>query len=41
MRIRAKTVVLGLLALVVVVVLGGITAIGWQIVLGPERQGRH
>jgi mono/diheme cytochrome c family protein len=38
MRIRAKTVVLGLLALLVVVVLGGITAIGWQIILGPSAR---
>ena len=38
MRIRAKTIVLGVLALLVLVVLGGITAIGWQIVLGPSAR---
>jgi mono/diheme cytochrome c family protein len=38
MRIRAKTVVLGVLALLLVVVIGGITAIGWQIVLGPRAR---
>jgi mono/diheme cytochrome c family protein len=38
MKSRARTVVLGLLGLVIVLVLGGITAIGWQIVLGPKAR---
>jgi hypothetical protein len=38
MKVRAKTVVLSLVALVVLLVLGGITAIGWQIVLGPKMR---
>ncbi|HEX5070186.1 MAG TPA: c-type cytochrome [Vicinamibacterales bacterium] len=38
MRVRAKTIVLGVLALLVVVVIGGITAIGWQVVLGPSAR---
>src|SRR5262245_29091518 len=38
MRIRLRTVFLGLLTLLVLIVLGGITAIGWQIVLGPTAR---
>jgi mono/diheme cytochrome c family protein len=38
MRVRARTVVLGILGLVVILLLGGITAIGWQIVLGPKAR---
>jgi len=38
MRIRLKTVILSILALLVLVVLGGITAIGWQVVLGPKKR---
>jgi mono/diheme cytochrome c family protein len=38
MKIRAKTVVLGVLGLLVLVVLLGITAVGWQIVLGPKMR---
>jgi mono/diheme cytochrome c family protein len=36
MRIRARSVLLGLLIVVVVAVLGAITAVGWEIVLGPK-----
>jgi mono/diheme cytochrome c family protein len=36
--IRARTVILGVLGLVVLVVLGGITAVGWQVVLGPKAR---
>jgi mono/diheme cytochrome c family protein len=38
MRVRAKSIVLGILVLLVLVVIGGITAIGWQIVLGPDAR---
>jgi mono/diheme cytochrome c family protein len=38
MRVRAKVVILSLLAVVLLVVLGGITAIGWQVVLGPKAR---
>jgi mono/diheme cytochrome c family protein len=38
MKIRAKTVIWGLLALVVLLVLIGISAIGWQVVLGPDKR---
>jgi mono/diheme cytochrome c family protein len=38
MRIRAKTVALSLLALLVLLVLGAITAVGWQVVLGPDAR---
>lgn len=38
MRVRAKTILLSLLALLVLVVLGGITAVGWQVVLGPDAR---
>lgn len=38
MAIRAKTVILSILALLVLLVLGAITAVGWQIVLGPKAR---
>lgn len=38
MRIRARTILLGLLAIIVVLVLGAITAMGWEIVLGPKAR---
>jgi mono/diheme cytochrome c family protein len=38
MRVRAKTIVLGILLLLVLLVIGGITAVGWQIVLGPDAR---
>jgi mono/diheme cytochrome c family protein len=38
MRVRARTVILGLLSLVVVLALAGITAVGWQVVLGPRAR---
>ena len=38
MKLRARTVVLGGLGLIVVLVLGGITAVGWQVVLGPKAR---
>ena len=38
MKIRARTVVLWLLALLIIVVVGGITAVGWQVVLGPKHR---
>jgi mono/diheme cytochrome c family protein len=38
MRVRAKTVVLSLVVLVVLAVLGGLTAVGWQVVLGPDMR---
>jgi mono/diheme cytochrome c family protein len=38
MAIRAKTVILSILVLLVLLVLGGITAVGWQIVLGPDAR---
>src|SRR5205809_870328 len=38
MRVRAKSVILGLLAVVVVLVLVVITKMGWQVVLGPTAR---
>jgi mono/diheme cytochrome c family protein len=38
MRIRARTVLLTLAAALVLLVLGGITAIGWEVVLGPKAR---
>ena len=38
MKIRAKTIVLGLLVLLVVLALGLITMVGWQVVLGPDAR---
>jgi len=36
--IRARTVIVGLLGLIVLAVVGGLTAIGWQVVLGPKAR---
>jgi mono/diheme cytochrome c family protein len=36
MRIRARSIVLGLLAVLVVLLLAAISAVGWQVVLGPD-----
>ena len=38
MKIRAKTVVLGLLAVIVLLVVGALSAVGWQVVLGPDAR---
>jgi mono/diheme cytochrome c family protein len=38
MAIRAKSVILGILALLVLLVLGAITAVGWQVILGPDAR---
>lgn len=38
MRVRARTVVFSIVGLLVLIVLGGITAIGWQVVLGPDAR---
>lgn len=38
MRVRARTIILGVLALLVLLVLGGITAVGWQVILGPDAR---
>ena len=38
MRIRVKTVVLALIALLVVAVVGLISMVGWQVVLGPDAR---
>src|SRR6185436_21055064 len=38
MAIRAKTVILSVLALLVVGLLGLITSVGWQVVLGPKAR---
>jgi len=38
MKVKARTILLGVLALLVLVVLVGITKIGWQIVLGPDAR---
>ena len=38
MNVRARSVLLGVLALVLVAVLGVITKIGWQVVLGPKAR---
>ncbi len=38
MKIRAKTVVLSLVAILAVLILGGITMVGWQVVLGPDAR---
>jgi mono/diheme cytochrome c family protein len=37
-RVRVRTVVFGLLGLVVVLVLAALTAVGWQVVLGPRAR---
>lgn len=38
MAIRARSVLLGLLIVLVVLVAGGLTAIGWEVVLGPKAR---
>jgi len=38
MAVTAKTVVFGLVALLVIVLAGAITAIGWEVVLGPKTR---
>jgi mono/diheme cytochrome c family protein len=38
MAIRLKTVLVALIVLVVVLVVGAITAIGWEVVLGPQKR---
>ncbi len=38
MAVRTKTIVLGLLVVLALLVLGGITAVGWQVVLGPDAR---
>jgi mono/diheme cytochrome c family protein len=38
MAIRVRSILLGLLALLVVLVLVGITMVGWQVVLGPKAR---
>lgn len=38
MAIRVKSVLLSLLVLAILLVLGGITAVGWQVVLGPNQR---
>ena len=38
MRIRARSIVLGLLFVIVMLVIGAITSVGWQIVLGPTMR---
>jgi mono/diheme cytochrome c family protein len=38
MRVRARTIVFGVLGLLVLLVLGGLTAVGWQVVLGPTAR---
>ena len=38
MAIRARSLLLGLLLLVIVLVVGGLTMIGWEVVLGPKAR---
>ncbi len=38
MTVRARTVVLGVLLLLVLVLAGGLTMIGWEVVLGPKAR---
>ncbi len=38
MRVRARNVILAILGVLVVLVLGAITKIGWQVVLGPKTR---
>jgi mono/diheme cytochrome c family protein len=38
MRVRAKTILVSLFAILLLAVVGGLTAIGWQIVLGPDAR---
>ena len=38
MAVRAKTIILSVLAVLLVLVLGLITMVGWQVVLGPDAR---
>ena len=38
MRVKAKTILLSLFGILLLAVLGGITAVGWQVVLGPDAR---
>jgi mono/diheme cytochrome c family protein len=38
MRIRARTVILGVVCVLVLLALGGLTVVGWQVVLGPSTR---
>ena len=38
MAVRAKTIVLSVLVVLVLAVLGAITSVGWQVVLGPDAR---
>jgi mono/diheme cytochrome c family protein len=38
MAIRARSILLGLLLLLIVLVVGGLTMIGWEVVLGPKAR---
>src|SRR5262245_20634644 len=38
MRIRLRTVLVSLVVLAVLLVVGGLTAVGWQVVLGPKAR---
>jgi len=38
MRIRLKTVVLSLVVVLLIAVIGGISMVGWQVVLGPDKR---
>jgi mono/diheme cytochrome c family protein len=38
MRIRLKTVLLSLAVLILIAVIGGISMVGWQVVLGPDAR---
>jgi mono/diheme cytochrome c family protein len=38
MRVRARTIILGFLGLLLVLVIAAISAVGWQIVLGPKAR---
>ena len=38
MAVRVRSVIFGVLGLVVLAVLGGLTAVGWQVVLGPDAR---
>jgi mono/diheme cytochrome c family protein len=38
MAVRARSVVLGLVGLILLLVIGGLTLIGWEVVLGPKAR---
>jgi mono/diheme cytochrome c family protein len=38
MKVRARSVIFGILGLLVLIVIGGLTAVGWQVVLGPDAR---